>query len=471
MPSVIDALRRVPLFARLTDEQLRWIAERGEEVWLEPGEVHRHEGDPADHVFAMLDGEVRVAQKVGEREAALATYATGSFFGELPILLGIPHYFAGGRATRRSHLLELHKDAFWEMLGSYPAVSTAILRTMAERVQNLAEISQQSEKLASLGKLSAGLAHELNNPASAGRRAVGALHKAVEAMRSQALKLGRQLDFEQFEVLARREREALERAANPTEMDPLERSDVEDEVALWLEERGAEDGWELASTFVGAGLGKRWLEDATGGLPSGAVADATRYLWATLAAEELLAEVEGSVSRIFELVGAMKDYSQMDRAPLQDIDVREGIESTLTILRHKMGDSMKVAREYEEDLPRIEAYGSELNQVWTQLIDNALEAMDGEGYLRVHARREGDGALVEIADNGPGIPEEIHGRIFDPFFTTKDVGEGTGLGLDVVWRIVVVGHKGDVRVESKPGDTRFQVRLPVNAPDDGRDTP
>lgn len=380
----INTLRQVPLFAELSDEQLQWLAEQGTEVWLEPGEIHRAQGDPADHVFVMLLGEVRVMEKVGDQELVLATYGPKTLFGELPILMGMTEFWASGRALSQCHILELGKDAFWQMLAKIPAVATAILRTMAERMQELQLMSQQREKLIELGTLAAGLAQELNNPVEAVSAGIVHLEEIFQELPSLALKLNQQSIT-------------------------------------------TEQGW-LEASLKGIGL---------------------------------LSEIEQSSARISELVKAIKEYSYMDQAPLQEVDVHDGLENTLIILSHKLKRGVEVTREYDRSLPRISAYGSELNQVWTNLIDNAIDAIGGQGQIWIRTWREQEQVLVEIADNGTGIPKELQERIFDPFFTTKGVGEGTGLGLVTSYR-TVVGHQGDIRVFSQPGDTHFQVRLPIN---------
>ena len=380
----INTLRQVPLFAELSDEQLQWLAEQGTEVWLEPGEIHRAQGDPADHVFVILLGEVRVMEKVGDQELVLATYGPNTLFGELPILMGMTEFWASGRALSQCHIFELGKDAFWQMLAKIPAVATAILRTMAERMQELQLMSQQREKLIELGTLAAGLAQELNNPVEAVSAGIVHLEEIFQELPSLALKLNQQ--------------------SMTTEQ-------------IWLE-----------ASLKGIGV---------------------------------LSEIEQSSTRISELVKAIKEYSYMDQAPLQEVDVHDGLENTLIILSHKLKGGVEVTREYDRSLPRISAYGSELNQVWTNLIDNAIDAIGGQGQIWIRTWREQEQVLVEIADNGTGIPKELQERIFEPFFTTKGVGEGTGLGLGTSYR-TVVGHQGDIRVFSQPGDTHFQVRLPIN---------
>jgi signal transduction histidine kinase len=464
MTNIKDALRQVPLFAQLPEQQLQWLCEQGTEVWRQPGEIHRAEGAPADRVFVMLEGEVRVSQQVGDEELVLATYGPKTLFGELPILMGQEYFWASGRALTKCHIFELRKEAFWQLIATCSCITTAIFRTMAERVQDLQSMLQQREKLAALGTLAAGLAHELNNPGAAVGRSARNLEEIFQELPSLALKLNQQqMTSAQLAVIAELQRDAAKRAKIAPRLDPLTQSDREDEVTDWLEAHGVVDGWKLASTLVAAGLDSEWLDTVVVNVPAHTVGDVLTWLTGTLTGVGLLSEIEHGAARISNLVRAIKDYSYMDQAPLQEVDVHEGLESTLTILSHKLKGGVVVTREYDRSLPRISAYGSELNQVWTNLIDNAIDAMGGQGQIWVRTRCEHDQVLVEIADNGPGIPPEIQHRIFEPFFTTKGVGEGTGLGLDITYRTVVGKHHGGISVLSNPGDTRFLVRLPVAA--------
>ena len=321
---------------------------------------------------------------------------------------------------------------------------------------------RRREKLASLGKLSAGLAHELNNPAAAARRAAGSLREAVA--RLEALALGRERPFSEAErrlaAVLESELEAA-RCHGPAEpLDPLAESDREEALAEWLDGRGVEGAWELAPTLACAGLTRERLETVEGLEDAGALAGVVQWLEATIEVRGLIDELEGSTARIADLAGAIKEYASMDRAP-QEVDLHEGLESTLKLLHHKLKMGIAVRRDYDRGLPRVQARAGELNQVWTNLIDNAIDAMDGRGRLTVRTRRDGAAAVVEIVDDGPGIPPEIRERVFDAFFTTKEVGKGTGLGLDIVRRIVEARHKGEIAVESRPGETRFTVRLPI----------
>ncbi|UFP95508.1 ATP-binding protein [Gloeobacter morelensis] len=460
----IETLQRVPLFANLPQERLHWLLGQGRELWLEPGQIHRAAGEPADYVFVILEGEIQIVKHEGQQEILLVTHVPYTLYGELPILTGDPHYWASGRAQVRCRIFEFGKEAFWEMLSSCSCVMTSILRTMALRMQAVQTLSQHREKLVALGNLAAGLAHELNNPAAAAQRAVRRLHETFQVLQPVALQLGRLVvDCEQQAFLVGLQREALARAASPPRLDPLTRSDREEEVAAWLEAHGVAQCWQLAPTLVGAGLGIDWLARIVERMPTPALERVLVWLEANLSGVGLLTELGQSTERISRLVKSIKDYSYLDQAPLQEVDIHQGLESTLTMLGHRLNGVIAIERDYDYTLPAITAYGSELNQVWTNLIDNAIDALEagGSGCIRIRTRHEHEVVLVEIADDGPGIPAAAQSHIFDPFFTTKAVGEGTGLGLHIVYQVVVVQHHGDVRLLCEPGDTRFQVRLPI----------
>jgi signal transduction histidine kinase len=338
--------------------------------------------------------------------------------------------------------------------------------------KNTQEAIGQRERLLALGSLSAGLTHELNNPASAAVRATASLRERVAGMRHKlALIAAHPKDPASLAALVRLQEEAAARVAKAPVLGPLETSDREDTITDWLDEQGIANGWDLAAVFTQAGLDTAWLDQVSATMADissdPAVLDSSlRWIGYTVETELLMNEIDDSVTRISTLVGAAKQYSQLDRAPYQVVDVHDLLESTLLMLSGKIGDGITVVRDYDRSLPRISAYPSELNQVWTNLIDNAVSAMDGTGTLTVRTARDGDQLLVEFGDTGPGIPAEIQNRIFEPFFTTKPVGQGTGLGLDISWRIVVTRHHGDLRVQSEPEDTRFQVRLPLTAQPD-----
>ena len=469
--TTLEELCQVPLFEGLTEGQLREVLDEGSEEFIPAGEVGGREGEPVDHLYVILEGEFRWSKKVDGGEVVMNTYGSGEFFAEVPLLLGKP-FLATWRALANSRVFALPNETFRRMLTTHPSFSNAVLEMLAQRIQVLYSVAQQRERLSSLGTLAAGLAHELNNPVSASHRAAERLREGSESLRFLGMKLTRaasrgEIGPAQLDALDRIVREAFGGDKAPA-LDTLKQSDQEDELVLWLEDRGVEEAWELSSTLVGAVIGIADLKLVEATVPPGTLADALGYLAAVLGVTGLVDEIEESSMRISNLVATMEGYSYMNRAPTQEVDVNEDLDNTLAILRHRL-EGIEVERDYHESLPRITAHGSELNQVWTNLIDNAIDAVadeDRTGRIRLRTTHERDRLLVEISDNGPGIPEEIQDHIFEPFFTTKDVGKGSGFGLDVSYRIVVGRHGGDIHIVSKPGDTRFQVRLPVDEPTD-----
>jgi signal transduction histidine kinase len=352
------------------------------------------------------------------------------------------------------------------MFRRIPDIQPRLIGLLTDRVRETARADQQREKLAALGKLSAGLAHELNNPASAVRRSTSGLRDALANLREANFKLCREeLSDEVLEHLSEIEKEVAAEMTGSPVMDALERSDREDHIVAWLEKRDVTRPWELAPALVEAEADDDCLEKLSAQFPGKVLEFALRRTAATIEVEKTLRQIESSAARISDLVKAIKEYTYMDQSGDKEIDLHEGLESTLTMMHHDLKNGINVRREYDRSLPKICAKGSELNQVWTNLIDNAIDAMAeqakaGRGQITIHTARDGVFVLVDIIDNGPGIPPEVKSRIFDPFFTTKPVGEGTGLGLDTVYRIVRQ-HGGDVRVDSHPGETHFQVRLPI----------
>ena len=468
--TTLEELRRSSLFDGLTDEDLQRVIGKGSEVRVSRGEVYAREGEPVEHLYVVLEGELRITKLIDGREMVINNYDAGVFFGEVPLLAGTP-FVASARALRDSRLFAIPDSIFRWMLSAYPTFSNTVLETMAQRVQGLQSIAQEREMLNSLGTLAAGLAHELNNPAAASLRAAGRLRECFERMRKTGAKISRSaasgsLGLEQLDELNRIVAGALgSMDAVLDGLSPLEAADREENLTQWLEDRGVEDALDSASTLAQAGLDIPALESVSGVVGGECIGEALRYLEAVLAVAGLVEEVEASTTRVSALVETMKAYSHMDQAPLQDVYVNEELDNTLAVLAYEL-EEIEVVREYDEALPRITAYGGELNRVWTALIDNAMDAAGevDEPKIVVRTSCEGDRVLVEVADNGPGVPEDLQARVFEPYFTTKGVGAGSGLGLDVSYRIVVGRHGGDIRIVSRPGDTRLQVRLPIERP-------
>jgi signal transduction histidine kinase len=465
MPNVtgrvsIDDLHRIEVFADLPQEQLDWLAEHLQEMHFQPGEIMGREGEPLDNLTVILDGEVLFQRGTGADEINFRGF-TGQVTGLLPYSR-LTHFAGTSRAVIPTRIANLHRSFFPEMLQRMPLLGQRLVSIMADRIRETTRIETQRDKLVALGKLSAGLAHELNNPAAAAQRATASLREALETVREASIRLARHaLSTEQREMITRFEREAKD--TSNASADPLAQSDREERIILWLEARHVPDAWKIAPVIADTDVQIPKLECLAREVGDEVLCDALTRIASLLTIAKLIDEIEISTKRITYLVQAVKEYSYMDQAAMKEVDLHQGIENTLTILNHKLKGGIKVIREYDESLPRICAFGGELNQIWTNLMVNAIEAMQGKGELRVRTARELDRVLVEIGDNGPGIPPEVISHIFEPFFTTKGIGEGTGLGLDSVCRIIR-SHHGEIRVTSHPGDTRFQVFLPLTQP-------
>ena len=465
-------LRTLFLFERLDDDQLEWLAARGRVVEYPTGATIHAEGAPASCFLVLLSGTLAMSKRVqgGELELMRTDYYgayTGAFDAYVPDR-GVPKvYRSTARAVTDCRLFELSADDFGTAVWQWFPMAAHLLEGAATQGADVSSIVERHERLMALGSVTAGLTHELNNPVAAVVRATGRLREGLGAMRTEIAKvIASDLSEAQLEAVAELAGRALERRAQAPELSPLDASDREDEIAGWLEDHDVAEGWEIAPVLVAAGLDVGWLEELSDALPPGQLAAGLTYPVRALESDALVDEITEAAGRISGLLASVKQYTQMDRAPLQTFDVHEGLDATLTMLGHKLGDGIEVVREYDRSLPRIAAFPGELNQVWTNLIDNAVDAMDGHGTLTVRTRPEPDDRLVvEIGDTGQGVPDEVRTRIFEPFFTTKSIGKGTGLGLDVAWRIVVGRHHGDIRIESVPGDTRFQVVLPVREPE------
>lgn len=458
--TLAEELRAIPLFADLPVAGLEWLASHMEVHEFAAGEITIEAGSPADRMIVVLEGETRSLPNPDNPGMPMYILRSGRVSGMLPYSR-MTRFPASSRAVVPTRVAWLMAEHFPEMLERLPELHARLVGVLADRVREVTKLQDQQEKLAALGKISAGLAHELNNPAAAARRAAGSLREAVRDYRLAASQLDAQsLTCAQRAAVPELEQELAERAASAAAMDSLERSDCQERVAACLERHGVARAWDFAPALVEAGCDSAWFERAAAQFPAAAFPALLARLSASLAIGGLVDEIENSSARINELVRAIKEYTYMDQGPEQEVDVHQGIESTLLILRHRLKHGIQVKLEFDRALPRICARGSQLNQVWTNLIDNSIDAMQGQGELRIRTARELDKLLVEIADSGPGIPPEIRNRIFEPFFTTKEVGQGTGLGLETVGRIVR-DHHGDIQVESQPGDTRFQIRLPI----------
>jgi signal transduction histidine kinase len=456
MADLAQDLRTVKVFAGLPDDALEWMAARMHEVRLAPGEILVRNGDPADRMFVVLEGEMRGVVEVGP-DRPIFTAPAGHITGMLPYsrLKIFPATVSASLPTR---VAWLPASDFPEMLTLFPVLGPKLVGLLADRIRENTRAGEQREKLAALGKLSAGLAHELNNPAAAVRRAAQSLRDAVAVMRRSDRQLCRHpLSAGQIESLV----EFDEAPPDPTAVpDAIERSDREQELGQWLEAHQIDDAWTLAADLAEAAFDLAKLERIARAFPPETLAPVLQRLASSLLVGRLLDEIDSSTTRISELVRAIKEYSYMDQGAEQEVDLHQGLESTLVMLRHRLKKGVQVIRDYDRTLPRLCAHGGELNQIWTNLIDNAVDAMDGHGELRIRTARDLHFALVEITDTGSGIPAELQEHVFEPFFTTKGVGEGTGLGLDTVYRIVR-NHRGNIRFESHPGETKFQVWLPL----------
>ncbi len=458
-PVLLQSIRQTSLFSGLKDDQLDCIR-YGEVIEVSAGTVLVEANAPAEYFFLNLEGEVRISRRYDDQEVLLGVNKPGMFMGEIPLLLDAP-WHAVVRVSKPTRLFRLDQENFWRMVSTCRTVAKELFRTASNRVRNLEGYSSQRQKLVSLGTMAAGLAHELNNPASAARRAAGQLQQTVRNVQSLICQLGKVLKPEDWERLLAAEQEAMRRMNGASPLDSVTRSDREENLTRWLDTQNVPEGWQLASTFVGADLDADWLVSVTQKLSPDSRTAALNWLDARLNLHSLLKLVDQSTGRIADLVKAIKSYTHMDESPMQEVDVHEGIENTITMLGYKL-KKVQVVRAFDRSIPRITAYGGELNQVWTNLIDNAVDAVpSGAGKICLSTFVEDNQVVVEIMDNGQGIPPEIQARIFEPFFTTKGVGSGTGLGLLISHRIVANRHGGEIEFESKPGETRFKVRLPL----------
>lgn len=458
----LNILHQIPLFLGLRDEQLEFT-KLGRERSIKSGEVLAVEGEPSGCFWVVLEGQIQLTKKVGDRQVPWINFGPQSYFGHEVILLNQP-YLATARATFKSYLLEFDTEAFWKMMELCPSISRELLIVTAQRTQDLGTVSMQAEKLVSLGTLTSGLAQELRQVAATERQAVEQLQDLFQWLQPLTVKLNAQrMTSEQQEFLLDLQQTILERMTTfPVETNAQAWRVQEEKIIQWLTEHSISHQQHFAKVLTRAGLDSAVLDDIASVIPSESVFAVLAWLKTTLKSLALANDVGDSTQHIAELVQAAKDYTYLDQAPLQETDIHQGIERTLTVLNHRLELGVEVIREYDRTLPPICVYGSDLNQVWTHLIDNAIDAMAGQGQLKIRTSQCGERVLVEIIDNGPGIPPEVQPYIFDQFFTTKATDNGTGLGLPIAYRVVVDQHYGQIQVASEPGRTCFQVYLPMD---------
>jgi signal transduction histidine kinase len=435
--TIHDFLKNVDLFAELSDEDLLEICRAAVEMALPEGELLFTEGDRGDKAYIIKEGQLEITKQTGGRDVLLAVRGEGDVIGEMALLEEAPR-MASVRARVPTALISIRKDMLDNLLATSPSAARAMLQTVLDRWRGTQAQLQQSEQMAQLGTLTAGVAHELNNPAAAVKRGADQMRFALLPLAETQAALGR------------------------CEFSAAQQGIVND-LAAEAQSRTAEDAPALVDLEFTTGR----LTDLSNQFNLAELGEILRWVVAVYQAHSLLREVGQGAGRISEIVKALKSYAYLDQAPVQSVDIHDGLNNTLVILRHKLKQGVEVKRNYAADLPHIQAYGSELNQVWTNILDNAIDALDGEGLITLSTRHDNSHVIVEIEDNGPGIPEEIRSRIFDAFFTTKPPGKGTGMGLNISYNIVVYKHRGDIRVYSQPGSTCFQVWLPLNFEDAG----
>jgi len=464
-------LKTLFLFEALEEDQLDWLSERGRVELRAGGTSVYEEGEDATCFFVLLSGTLSMLRRVEDTEVeTVRTNQRGVYSGATQAFVRTPdtwRYPNSVRAVTDCEFWVIDATTFGEKIRVWFPMAMHLLEGLMLGFRNSQSVVGARERLLSLGRLSAGLTHELNNPAAAAVRATAALRERVSKMRRKLAHLATaKLDPQALTVLTELQEVAVEKMAKAEKLSPMQVADAEDVIGDWLDDHGVGDGWDLAAALVAAGVDEEWLDEIADTLPPELLSDGIHWVTYALETEQLMIEIEDSTERISHLVGAAKQYSQLDRAAHQEIDVHDGLISTLTMLNYKIKESGKITlqKDFAPDLPMIPAHPAELNQVWTNLIDNAIQAMPEGGTLTLRTRRDDDHVVVEIGDTGVGIPENLHSKIFEPFFTTKPVGQGTGLGLDICYRVVTQRHGGDLRVISHPGDTRFVVRLPVNEP-------
>src|SRR5579862_502461 len=457
MAEARELLRGVPAFEGLPDDQIDWFLSQAQDLRVKAGDTYARQGDPADAMTVLLEGQFQWRGELGG-ETLVVELKAGDVTGVLPFSR-MKKFTLSGRALTDGRVLRFPAVLFPQLVQKMPELATRLVGLMSDRIREATRFEQQRDRLAALGKLSAGLAHELNNPASAAKRASSQLREMLKRIRDASHDLGRrELTASQKSEIERIEASLMQADTPP--LSALAASELEDELDSLLRSHEQDDLWQLAADLAKKNFKPQDLEHLFAILDPPTARAALVRISALVEVAGVLNEIESSTSRISDLVKAIKEYTFMDQAPVQNVDIVKTLETTLTILNHKLKRGVTVHRDYQPLPMLVNSFGSEINQVWTNLIDNAIDAMGGKGDLTVRTYREDDCVVVEILDNGPGISPAVLPRIFEPFFTTKGVGEGTGLGLDTVQRIVKK-HRGNVQVRSQPGETRFQVRLPL----------
>jgi signal transduction histidine kinase len=464
-------LRSLFLFEKLTDEQLDWIAAHGCTLHAPAGSLVLREGDPAEQFFILLSGTIALSRRIGQDDVQTSrTEQRGVYMGATQAYIrdeGVERkYMATMRALDDADFFVLTAADFGWMMREWFPMAIHLLEGLALGMRNTQAAISERQRLVALGALSAGLMHELNNPAAAASRATGALRQRVAGMRHKLGMLAAgKVPADRLDALVELQEEVIEKAAKAPVLTAMQAADREDELGDWMEQNKVTGGWDLAPVFAQGGIDVDCLGEIRAKVASPGLLDqAIHWIGYALETEQLMSDIEDATGRVSSLVSAAKQYSQLDRAAHQWIDVHTGLDSTLVMLTHKIGKGVKVVKDYDRGLPEIPAHPAELNQVWTNLIDNAVQAMNGVGTLTITTYKQDDFVCVSVGDTGPGVPEELRQRVFEPFFTTKPVGEGTGLGLDISYRIVVGGHGGDIVLNSQPGDTTFTVSLPITEP-------
>jgi signal transduction histidine kinase len=454
----LSDLRKSPLFQGLSDDELQQLMDMAEPVSLHEGEILIKQGDAGDAAYVVIKGEFEIQKQTGQSLIKIDVRNPGDVVGEMALLSSAPRN-ATVLAKTDSEVLRIPPEAFAELLRSSSTAAMTVLHWVMARLSQNESLLHQQEKMAALGTMSAGLAHELNNPAAAAQRSAAELNKALLKLQALTHHIESTAFKEnQVEWLNQFMQESSRRFTTPLKFETLERIELVDQLQTWLDANGVDSAWEYAPAMVTFGWNIAEVEKLKGNLLFDM---AVQWLGIGCLTVGLVLEVQHATERLSQIVQAMKSYTYLDQAPLLEVDVHEGLENTLVIMQHKLKQGVTVKREYSPDLPRIEAYASELNQVWTNIIDNAIDAMNGRGEISLRTYAEDGHVVVEIEDNGPGIPEDIQARIFEPFFTTKPPGKGTGLGLHISHDIIANRHHGQLSVESKPGHTKFKAVLPV----------